>query len=516
MSEALRDEVSAPPAGQGEAVSGIQDKGKRRLKRKATARRTSTDQPLQCNVFAYRAEDGGMLDLWQDLYGQDWIYVTGREEWCLWNGTHWVKDETRRLPRQIQSLLDAVNRQARGRLKAARKIPDLVLRQQAIEIAEAYISVSKRTRNRIASIATMAENLRAVNATALNKGNLLNLANGALDLDTFVFREHRKADLLTYCLPYPFSPQADCPRWKNFIAEVLVQDDLQPDQVLAMLYQELVGLSLTTDTRFETMIWQEGEGANGKSVSTQTLGKLAGPLALPVNFHALGQPGNYDLAELAGKRVVFSTESKRGGKAAEELIRQLVSGEEVAARPIYGKPFTFRPVLKLWWSMNDRPEISDTSGAIWRRMALIPFKRTFKPEERDTQLLSKLEAELSGILNWALVGLKRLRENGRLTEAVAVTDAVEEYRRESNPISDWLAERTVPLDEADTGASALYLDYVAWCKPRGCDSLKAKNFGMELRRLGITKKRFAEGYRYALGLVYRGGQEELPLEEGVA
>ena len=384
-------------------------------------------------------------------------------------------------------------------------------------MARAYLTASKRTRNRVQSIVGMAENLRAVRATALNEGNLLNLSNGTLDLDSFVFREHRKADLLTYCLPYAYDPQAPSPRWEQFIAEVLVTEELQPDRDLAALYQELVGLSLTTDNRLETMIWQEGEGANGKSVATQTVSKLLGPLAMPVNFHTLGQPGNYDLAELAGKRVVFSTESKRGGKAAEHLIRNLVSGEELPARPIYGKPFTLRPVLKLWWSMNDRPVITDTSDAIWRRMALIPFKRTFKPEERDTQLLGKLEAELSGILNWALVGLKRLRANGRLSDASAVREAVAEYRQESNPTSEWLAERTVPLAEADTGARALHLDYLTWCKQFGSEPLNAKNFGVELRRLGVAKKRFTEGYRYALGLVYRGSQEEPPAdgEEGV-
>jgi hypothetical protein len=40
--------------------------------------------------------------------------------------------------------------------------------------------------------------------------------------------------------------------------------------------------------------------------------------------------------------------------------------------------------------------------------------------------------------------------------------------------------------------------------------LNAKNFGVELRRLGVVKKRFTEGYRYALGLVYRGSQAEPP------
>ena len=55
------------------------------------ARPTRYELPAGCNVFAYRAEDGGILDLWHDLHGREWIYATGREEWYLWQGTHWVQ-----------------------------------------------------------------------------------------------------------------------------------------------------------------------------------------------------------------------------------------------------------------------------------------------------------------------------------------------------------------------------------------------------------------------------------------
>ena len=102
--------------------------------------------------------------------------------------------------------------------------------------------------------------------------------------------------------------------------------------------------------------------------------------------------------------------------------------------------------------------------------------------------------------------------------AYAVCEAVAKYRQESNPTSEWLAGRTVPLTTgADTSASALHADHLAWCKQRGSEPLNAKNFGMELRRLGVAKKRFAEGYRYALGLLCRGRPEEPPAdgEEGV-
>jgi putative DNA primase/helicase len=459
--------------------------------------------PAGLNLYVYRPEQGGVLDLWRHLHGQDWLYVTGYERWYAWTGTHWERDEQRAIQRQVQDLLDAANCLARSRLQEASRIEDEDTRSVAGARAQVYIIATTRTRNRIDSIVEMARNLCAVPASSLNAGNCLNLANGVLNLDTYELRAHVPGDRFAYCLPYAYDPTATCPRWEQFIAEVLVHEPdahgrFQPDAALADLYRELFGISLTTETWLETMVWQLGEGENGKSVAMRVLRQLLGPLATPVNFHTLGLPGNYDLAQLAGVRVAFSTEGVRERGMQEDLLKQIVSGEEVLARPIYGQPFAYRSALKVWWSMNDPPVVKDSSRALWRRLALIPFRRSFSQAERDTQLGAKLEAELPGILNWALAGLQRLRANGRLTEVAAVRSAVEDVRREASPIAQWLGDRTVRSPEACTGASTLYGDYCDWCRLRGQHAVSMRSFGVGLSRLGVAKKRAESGVFYAL------------------
>lgn len=459
--------------------------------------------PAGLNLYAYRPEQGGVLDLWRHLHGHDWLYVTGYERWYVWTGTHWERDDQRAIQRQVQELLDAANRLARQRLQATNTIGDGFARQQARGRAQAYVGATIRTRERISSIVEMARNLCAVLPSSLNAGNCLNLANGVLDLDRYVLRPHARSDRFAYCLPYTYEPAATCPRWEQFIAEVLVHEPdahgrFRPDDALADLYQELFGISLTTETWLETMVWQLGEGENGKSVAMRVLRQLLGPLATPVNFHTLGLPGNYDLAQLAGVRVAFSTEGVRERGVQEDLLKQIVSGEEVLARPIYGQPFAYRSVLKVWWSMNDPPVVKDSSRALWRRLTLIPFRRSFSPAERDTRLGAKLEAELPGILNWALAGLQRLRAHGRLTEVAAVRAAVEDVRREASPIAQWLGDHTVRTPEAHTGASALYGDYCDWCRLRGQRAVSMHSFGVELSRLGVGKKRAESGVFYAV------------------
>lgn len=451
------------------------------------------DDPI--HLFEYRAEDGGILDAWMDHYSAQWLFATGLESWYRWNGSYWQQDDMLMMHRQVQAIMDRMNVQARKARSDAKAEGD----DEKEAIAKSYIAATKRTKSRVGSVEGMAQQQRATAAASLDAGNLLNLQNGTLDLDSLEFHDHHESDLLTYCLPYEYDYTAGCARFRQFIREVLVKEDGKtPDAELGLLAQELVGYSLTNDTRQEVMVWLSGEGGNGKTVAITMISKLLGPLAVNMDFQTIGMAGNYDLASLPGKRVVFSTESERGGYMAEGYIKRIVSGEMITARAIYGKPFSFQSTAKIWWAMNDRPTVKDTSNAISRRLKLIPFLRTFSDSDKDTQLIAKLTAELPGILNWAIEGLVRLRKQGRFTQAQAVGAAIEEFKYESNPVAQWLGEQTRPGGE--TLATAAFQNYALWCTRSNNKELNSTNFGRELTRLNVHKAKKRNGWVYGFSL----------------
>lgn len=450
-------------------------------------------QGIALNAFDYRPEDGGILDAWMDTLADDWVFVTGYEAWFQWTGTHWQRDDKLVMQYQLQALVDAMNQQSKAARAAALQAGD----KDAEKTAGAYVAATKRTKGRIASVEGMAQSQRAQTPAMLDQGNCLSLANGSFDLDTMQFYDHSRADMATYCLPYEFDHAAGCARWRQFVSEVLVKDDNRtPDPDLGLLFQELAGYSLTRDTRHEVMIWLSGDGSNGKTVAITTLARLLGPMAVSVDFQTLGMAGNYDLADLPGARVIFSTESERGGSMAEGYIKRIVSGEMIRARPIYGKPFAFQSTAKIWWAMNDTPNVRDTSNAIWRRLKLLPFRRTFREGEKDTGLLDKLALELPGILNWALEGLVRLRKQGGFTQAASVGAAIETLRYESNPVAQWLAERTQPGGE--TQATSCYQSYTLWATRNHGPELSGVQFARELGRLGVSKAHKRTGKFYSI------------------
>lgn len=448
------------------------------------------------NVFDYHAEDGGLLDAWVDTCSNEWVYVTGYETWYGWAGTHWQIDDSLEVHYQLGEMIRAMNEQARAAVASARAEDD----KDKAKAFGAYVSATKRSKSRVASIEGMARAIRTRPAASLDKGNVLNLMNGTLDLDSLLLRDHDRGDMLTYTLPYEYDYYAACPRFKQFIGEVLVKEDGNtPDPDLAQLLQELVGYSLTQETGHEAMVWLAGEGGNGKTVMITVLSKLLGPLAVGMNFQTIGLAGNYDLADLPGKRIVFSTESERGGNMAEGYIKRIVSGETIRARPIYGTPFSFDSTAKIWWAMNDMPTVKDTSNALHRRLKLIRFHRVFKDSEKDIHLIDKLSAELPGILNWALEGLLRLRRQGGFSAAAAVDAAKDEFRTESNPVAMWLRERTEPGGE--TLATAAFQNYALWCTRSGHHELNSTNFGRELARLSVQKARKGAGNVYKFSLL---------------
>ena len=147
-----------------------------------------------------------------------------------------------------------------------------------------------------------------------------------------------------------------------------------------------------------------------------------------------------DIARLRGSRMVMASEAELGQRLAESKIKQLTGGDVIAARFLHKEFFEFRPTFKIWMAVNHKPEITGTDDGIWRRIRLIPFEVQIPPNERDATLKGeggKLAGELSGILNWALLGFQKWQQDG-LQIPDAVANATEIYRDESDQLRGFL------------------------------------------------------------------------------
>lgn len=429
----------------------------------------------------YRGTDEANAALFLSLHGADVRYCPPWDKWLIWSGSHWRIDDSIKvrqlaadLPRQIY--------------RDASETTDPSKRRSVADLARKLESGSRQS-----ALLEMAKCRVVVHNSDLDQGRfLLNASNGTIDLKTGKVRNHSRSDLLTHDAAIQYDPNADCPTWKRFLADVF-----GGDTDLIEFVRRAVGYSLTGDVREQVLLICHGSGSNGKSVFLNILKKLLGRLALQAAPDLLMADRNRrhptEQADLYGRRAVVCQETEENRRLNEVLVKQLTGGDSVRARRMHEDFWEFEPTWKIWLSTNHRPEIRGTDHAIWRRVRLIPFNTTFHDPGKgdpvkDSRMEEKLTAELPGILAWAVQGCLAWQRDG-LTIPDAVRAATDEYREQQDTLAAWLGECCIVKRTADAKAADLYASYSEWCEANGERPEPQRRFGMRLTERGFQRQR---------------------------
>lgn len=302
----------------------------------------------------------------------------------------------------------------------------------------------------------------------------LNVHNGTIDLRTGELRRHNPDDLISKIAAVEYDPVATCPRFEQFLREVFIDENGDPDENLIAFIQRMMGYALTGDAREECIFILWGEGANGKSKLIEVFGEsVLGEYACTCDVATFEQPrrdGNApspDVARLAGARLVATSEPTRGIRLNEGFLKSVTGRDKKPARFLHQNPFEFTPVFKLLLATNHKPEIRSTDYGTWRRIRLIPFLARFvEGVNCDTEVGTKLKAEAAGILAWAVRGCLAWQRE-RLEPPPTVTSATAVYQAEMSVVRRFVDEACILASHASIRGSALYAAYKRWSENTG-------------------------------------------------
>ena len=187
--------------------------------------------------------------------------------------------------------------------------------------------------------------------------------------------------------------------------------------------------------------------------------------------------------------------SEINGKLESAIFKQLVSGEPIEARALYGQPYTIKQYAKLIFNCNELPRDVEHTNAYFRRFLIVPFDVTISEKEKDTQLADKIiEKELSGVFNWVLDGLNRLLEQKRFTDCEAVKQAVEQYKSQSDSVKMFIDENNYQSTPTDYRLiKELYTEYRGYCIEDGFKPVNKSNFIKRLSGFGVLVDRLNVG-----------------------
>lgn len=296
---------------------------------------------------------------------------------------------------------------------------------------------------------------------------LLACANGVLDLRTGYVRPGRREDYITRQVRVKYNPEAKCPLFDKFVAEIM----LGRDDLISYLWR-VIGYTLTGSTSERTFYILHGSGRNGKSTLVNVLSSLLGQYCRTTSFITFAKKRftsdnpREDVAHLAGARMVVAQEADEEMTLDTALLKALTGGDTFTARFLYGASFEFHPQFKLFLVTNHVPKIQENAHALWDRLHYIPFDYRVEESHVDPQLGTKLLMEMEGILARAVEGSREWYENGLMAPA-RVTTAREELKEKNDRFSEALQYLTVGVENASVKHSVLYSKYAAWSKENG-------------------------------------------------
>jgi P4 family phage/plasmid primase-like protien len=346
-----------------------------------------------------------------------------------------------------------------------------------------------------------------INRSEINKRwDLLPLQNEMIDLRLFKLIEEDDVNddlIFTYRLPVKYNADADCPEIKKFLNEVFKNAEDEIDVV-----QELFGYCLWADPYQPAQVgsWWYGSGANGKTQLGNLLTHFLGDENVSVtSIHSL-EYNRFSLINLAGKLANIASEAGSMSLNRSETYKKLTGGDLVELEQKFKKAYTDRLPAKLITYSNKFPEIKDDSYAFWRRPIILKFPNRFEGDDKEEKIAEKLassEEEMSGLLNWAFEGLKRLREkHWQFSHSKTIEETKTEFMMASNPFEAFYRKRCVEDPTGRESTRRLYKAFSAFCEENdiNIEYYIANKFGRKLSNKPLLENdRWKEGGHTVVG-----------------
>ncbi len=313
---------------------------------------------------------------------------------------------------------------------------------------------------------------------------IINLKNGLYNVLDDSFKPHTPEYLSTVQLNVNFTPDAECPRFMQFLEESLGVDEIP-------LIQEMLGYFLVPINKAQKSFVIVGEPGAGKSKLLLTLNEilLGQQNVSNVPWQSLNE--RFKTAELFGKLANIFADLPTKNIDDNGIFKALVGEDFLTVERKNKDPFSFQPYARLLFSCNSIPRnYGDKSEGFYRRLIIIRFTKPVPVEKKDAGLLDKFKEEADGIFMFAVEGLKRLIANEyQFSETETTKEELQRYRIDSNSVLSFVEDYCVLDASGEVTREDLFTKYKEYCHNAGLSPVSQKNFNKDIEGAYPTIKR---------------------------
>lgn len=343
-------------------------------------------------------------------------------------------------------------------------------------------------------------NLLLLENTEMAAPNMIAFRNGIYDLETDSLKPFSPDIVITNRIPWDYNPTA-----YSELADKTLDKIACHDAEIRTILEECIGSCFYRSNTLGggKAFILTGEGSNGKSTFIAMIQHLLNE----ENITAL------DLKELDQKfqnAALFGKLANLGDDISDEFIvnasffKKLVTGERVQVQNKGEKPFEFNNYAKFLFSANNIPRIKDKTGAVLRRLLIVPFDAEFSKNDPDYDSSIKYKLQEPEVMEYLIVlgikALKNIIEKQGFTESARVQGQLKEYEETNNPIIGFFDEMQIEEFQIENEQSdKVYKRYKEYCLANNFNPMSKAEFSKQLcRKLGMTTKTKKIG-----GKVYR-------------
>lgn len=309
--------------------------------------------------------------------------------------------------------------------------------------------------------------------------------NGVYDVVNEELIDYSPEIVITNRIEWNYNPTAYDQLGDSTLNKLACQDE----EIRALL-EECIGYCFYRRNELGKAFILTGDKSNGKSTFLDVVKHILGDENISaLDLNELGDRFSTSMmfGKLANVGDDIGDDFLQGNQVA--VFKKVVTGNRLKAERKGQDPFEFNPYIKLLFSANDIPRMKDKTGAVLRRLVIIPFNASFSKKDPDYSPFIKYdlikESCIEYFINIAVDGLKRILINNEFTKSGQVQKQLDGYEEENNPILAFLAETDV--DEIiNEPTNEVYRRYQVFCADNAMSPMSNIVFSKHLcKRLGL-------------------------------
>ena len=318
-----------------------------------------------------------------------------------------------------------------------------------------------------------------------SEANLIAFNNGVYDIMTGELKPFSTEIVITNKIPWDYDPDA-----YSELADSTLNKLSCGDSAIRALLEECIGYCFYRRNELGKAFILTGDKSNGKSTFLDCVKAILGEKNISVlDLKELGDRFNTSMmfGKLANIGDDIGDDFLQGSQVS--IFKKIVTGNRIKAERKGQDPFEFNPFIKLLFSANDIPRMKDKTGAVLRRLVIIPFNATFGKSDPDYDPFIKyklIEKEsIEYFIRLGIDGLKRVIINDEFTKSTKVQNQLNEYEEENNPIIAFIVDSGIDMIENEP-TNEVYKRYQVFCADNAMTPMSNIVFSKQInKRLGF-------------------------------